>query len=151
MSGFMDGGGCRTHGRRFDGCPLDQIEQFVAPQPHSLNVNERAEFREVLAAYVERDAQNRRLLAQALDQIEKLNEELAQVKATRDRYQTNGKRVNAEKREMEALLKRPDVKRALQKTLHRDAHPGASPTQLLTHDQEFIKLTSIYQRIETSQ
>jgi hypothetical protein len=62
------------------------------------------------------------------------------------RYQTNGKRVNAEKREMEALLKRSDVKRAL----HRDAHPGASPTQLLTHDQEFIKLTAILDRIERS-
>jgi hypothetical protein len=109
-----------------------------------LTINERAEFQEVLAAYVQRDGQNQQRIA-ALEQ------ELAQVKATRDRYQTNGKRVNAEKREMEALLKRPDVKRALQKTVHRDAHPGASPTQLLTHDQDFIKLTSIYQRIETSQ
>jgi hypothetical protein len=34
---------------------------------------------------------------------------------------------------------------------HRDGHPGASPTQLLTYDQDFIKLTAIYQRIESSQ
>jgi hypothetical protein len=117
-----------------------------------LTVNERAEFREVLAAYVERDAQNRRLLAQALDQIEKLNSELAQVKATRDRYQTNGKRVNAEKREMEALLKRPDVQRSLKKALHSDpGYATATATERLARDQDFIKLTAILDRIEKRQ
>jgi hypothetical protein len=55
---------------------------------------------------------------------DELAAELARACATRDRYQANGKRVLAQNREMESILKFPGVPEALTKALHPDTGKG---------------------------
>jgi hypothetical protein len=50
--------------------------------------------------------------------------QLAQTEATRDRYQTNGKRLLAQMRELESIFAFPGVMRALEKALHPDTGAG---------------------------
>jgi hypothetical protein len=73
--------------------------------------------------------------------------ELARVEATRDRYRQNGKRVLAERRELESVLLAPRVKTALRKALHADANPGAPADEQRLCDAAFAKLTAIYKRL----
>lgn len=123
---------------------------------------ENAELRDVLAGYVERADQHQRALADATERsamltahLEKFqlalaerDAALAKVTAFKDRFQAKGKLALAHCREMESLLKRPDVKKALQKTLHQDAHPQATAPQRLAYDRDFAALNAVYERIE---
>jgi len=75
-----------------------------------------------------------------------LNEELQRTQETRDRYQSNGKRVKAEKLDLEAVLTfSPEVRRALVKVLHPD--PGSSGAR---RPDEVRARTSIFQTMETA-
>jgi hypothetical protein len=137
---------------------------------------ENADLRDVLARYVDQAAQHAaevegyrwelketaRTFADLATRFDRLSDdleqfanaqaerdaELAEVKAIKDRFKAKGKLALAQCKEMEALLKHPDAKKALKKALHRDSHPDASPQQKRAYDQAFTTMNAIYERIE---
>ena len=70
--------------------------------------------------------------------------QLARAEQTRDRYQANGKRVKAEKIELESVVKFPGVKKALLKALHPDT--GNSGT-VGARTEIFKTLMAVFDRI----
>lgn len=65
-----------------------------------------------------------------------------------DRYLTSGKKMAAERRDIETVLLLPGVERALVKALHPDAHGGKSAAELRAFNDGFVKLTALYQRLK---
>jgi hypothetical protein len=103
-----------------------------------------AEYSEVLAAYVERDGQNQRALAEAALQIEALTSQLAAARLVPDPVNKN---LTADNIDMQAVLKFPGVRAALLHALHSDHHAGVSVTERHARDEMVAKLTVVFKRI----
>jgi hypothetical protein len=74
--------------------------------------------------------------------------EFVSVTAKCDRYLRSGKKMAAERRDIETVLRLPGVERALIKALHPDAHGGKSAAELRAFNDGFVKLTAIYERLK---
>lgn len=136
--------------------PLPQFPDWGQPlEQYSGAAAELAECRAVMASLAQEVEQNERDIAareRAITEIaaerDRLAHDLARVTATRDRYQSNGKRIKAEQREIKTVLLLPGVERALVKALHPDAHGGKSAAELHAFNDGFVKLTALYQRLK---
>jgi len=116
--------------------PMPQWQQ----QHQDMNAARLAEYEQVIAgllreveqgaqqlatwqeAVAERDA----AIAGLADERNRLADSLRQAEATRDRYQANGKRIAAEKRELEAALKIPGVLDTARKAALKSTHPDGA-------------------------
>jgi hypothetical protein len=119
--------------------------------------DELAECREVIAELLQRvrereeeiarlsDAARRQALAE-----EQRSGELQRACVARDRYQASGKRLLAQYRELEFILRFPGVEKALQKQLHPDMHPGANAGEQRARSDIFTKLIVVYERMKRS-
>jgi hypothetical protein len=115
-------------------------QEAVAERDRAITELASERDRTISAVVAERDwiAAERNQLAAAL----------CDVTATRDRYQSNGKRIKAEKREIETVLLLQGVERALDKALHPNAHGGKSAAELRAFNDGFVKMKAIYQRLK---
>ena len=112
---------------------------------HTHDETALAEYRDVLAVYVERDAEYRRELAERARQIEVLTAQLAARR--RQVAASEHERLVAENREMKAVLAFPGVRAALLHTLHSDHHVDAKARERSARDEAVGRLTAIYKRI----
>ena len=111
-----------------------------------------AEYREVLGALTQEVEQSRNALVtwqQAVAERDRtigdLAADLARVTTTRDRYQANGKRIAAEKREMDAIFKVPGVYEAARRAARSATHPDRA-----TSDADRRARTAKFQEIEAA-
>jgi hypothetical protein len=102
-----------------------------------------AEYRDVLAAFAERDAEHRRKLAESARQIEVLTARLAARQIDTSEYE----RLVAENREMKAVLAFPGLKAAILHALHSDHHIHAAARERSARDEAVGKLMAVYKRI----
>ena len=162
---------CRAQGERYPGCPLDQIEpsqRGYDDAGEAMHVAQLegtiAEAREVIAGLLaeKQELEQRaadfgawqRAVAERDAVIETLSVDLVHTQATRDRYQTNGKRVAAEKRELEALardlteiLQYPNMRKAMLAAQHPDR--GKTDAEKRARTARFQKVGNVLDRIET--
>jgi hypothetical protein len=121
-----------------------------------------ARYEEVIAAVARKADEDAHALAATWGQavaerdavIATLADDLMHAQATRDRYQTNGKRIAAEKRELEALardltavLQFPDMRKAMLAAQHPDR--GKTEAEKRAHTVRFQKVGDVFDRIET--
>ena len=112
------------------------------------------------AAIVERDRQMGKMMAHIRELETQRNEfyqkwiacahDLASTAATRDRYQTNGKRVKAEKLDLEFVLKLPGVAKVARKAAQLATHPdhGKTDSERRARTEQFQKVTAVFDRID---
>lgn len=112
------------------------------------------------AAIAERDRQMGKMMAQIRELETQRNEfyqkwidaakELASAVTNRDRYQANGKRVKAEKLELETALKLPGVLKAARRAAQVATHPdrATSDGERRVRTEWFQKATAAFDRIE---
>ena len=76
--------------------------------------------------------------------------DLASAVTNRDRYQANGKRVKAEKLELEFVLKLPGVAKAARRAAMLATHPDHATTdsERRTRTERFQRVTAVFDRIE---
>jgi hypothetical protein len=128
---------------------LDGVEEWRAALAerdeyiHRLQ-SENASLNQWRAAVDERDATIRALHRENAARTE----QLTRVTATRDRYQTNGKRIKAEKLDLESVVKFPGVKKVLLKALHPDTGTGGD---VRARTEIFKTLMAVCDRIEGKQ
>jgi hypothetical protein len=108
-------------------------DQRPAPDPRDAALDE---YRDALAAYAQRDAEQIRWIADLSAQL-----------AARRPDETNYRQLVAENREMKALLTFPGARAALLHTLHSDHHAGATAREQRVRDEAVTRLTAIYKRI----
>jgi hypothetical protein len=108
-------------------------DQQRAPDPHDAALDE---YRNALAAYAERDA----------EQIRRIADLSAQLAARRGDA-ANYRQLGAENREMKALLTFPGARAALLHTLHSDHHARATARELQMRDEALARLMAVYERL----
>jgi hypothetical protein len=101
--------------------------------------DETGGYRDLLAAYVERDAEHRR-------RIEALTAELTERRRNAD--VADPEQLAAENRDMKALLAFHGVRAALLHALHPDHHADAPAGERNARTDAVAKLVAVYQRID---
>jgi hypothetical protein len=112
------------------------------------------------AAIAERDRQMGKMVAHIRELETQRNEfyqkwidaanDLARAVTSRDRYQANGKRVKAEKLELEFVLKLPGVAKAARKVAMLATHPDHATTEgeRRARTERFQRVNAAFDRIE---
>lgn len=72
---------------------------------------------------------------------------IAGLTAERDRLAYDLARVGPPARELQEVLRWPDVRKAVLKVLHRDSHPGVGEVEARDYDRRFQKASAIYERL----